>query len=193
MKRGFTIIPNEVFQSSTWKELKLSNREALIDLYSIRNIKDGGFLKGSKWIDVKSNECFISLASLSERWNVTRKTARRYIDNLEKAGFIKVKTSKDGTRIKFLFFDDSGVKITQKVTPYPTQISKHKLPIYNTNNTNNTKKIEPEDCFKTTSTGNLLAKCSKCGGKQFPKDRWKVKDGSTCCRVDYLPLWEWSK
>tara|TARA_R100000734_G_C3288933_1_gene81074 strand:+ start:329 stop:940 length:612 start_codon:yes stop_codon:yes gene_type:complete len=184
MKIGFTMVPNEVFQSSTWKQLKLSNREALIDLYSMRNVNDGGFLNGSKWIDVKANECFVSLNKLGDRWNVTRKTAKRYIDNLAKAGFIKVKTSRDGTRIKFLFFDEYGVKVTQPTTPHATHQSKHKVPTYNTNNTNYTKNNSSQ--VKKTKTGLLMGYCSRCGKQEFPKDEWQVKSGSTCCGLDYV-------
>ena len=39
--------------------------------------------------------------------------------------------------------------------------------------------------FDKTKTGLFKAWCSKCGEKQFPGDKWQLKKGSECCRVDY--------
>ena len=38
--------------------------------------------------------------------------------------------------------------------------------------------------FREGANNNFIAYCSKCGGKQFP-DKYQVKQGSTCCRVEY--------
>ena len=40
--------------------------------------------------------------------------------------------------------------------------------------------------FREGANGGLIAYCSKCGDKQFP-DKFQVKQGSRCCRVEYLP------
>ena len=40
--------------------------------------------------------------------------------------------------------------------------------------------------FRDSTNGDFIAYCSKCGNKQFP-DKFQVKQGSTCCRVEYSP------
>ena len=44
-----------------------------------------------------------------------------------------------------------------------------------------------EQTFKKTPTGLYIAFCSKCGNKEMPNDKWQLKEGSNCHRVDYLP------
>ena len=40
--------------------------------------------------------------------------------------------------------------------------------------------------FKKSVDGGFIAYCSKCGSKQFPKDEYQKKSGSTCCHVEYV-------
>jgi len=40
--------------------------------------------------------------------------------------------------------------------------------------------------FGKTKTGLYLAYCSRCGKKEMPNDSWQLKDGSNCCRVEYV-------
>ena len=40
--------------------------------------------------------------------------------------------------------------------------------------------------FKKTPNGDNIAYCSKCGSKQFPND-YILKQGSSCCHVEYVP------
>lgn len=51
-----------------------------------------------------------------------------------------------------------------------------------------TKKKLFEANFKKTKTGLYKAYCSKCGKKEMPNDKWQLKEGSNCCRVDYQPI-----
>jgi len=46
-------------------------------------------------------------------------------------------------------------------------------------------KKKPE--FRKSSKGYIIAYCSECGAKHTPKDKWQIKDGSTCCRARYVP------
>ena len=41
--------------------------------------------------------------------------------------------------------------------------------------------------FKKTSTGYFIAYCSKCGNKELPTYDWQIRNGSSCCAVEYLP------
>lgn len=49
---------------------------------------------------------------------------------------------------------------------------------------NREKNIKPPE-FKKSNNGSYLAWCSKCFSKQFPND-YQIKQGSECCRVEYL-------
>ena len=42
---------------------------------------------------------------------------------------------------------------------------------------------QPE--FKKSATGDYIAYCSKCGGQEFPRDNFAIKNGSSCCHVEY--------
>ena len=45
------------------------------------------------------------------------------------------------------------------------------------------------DTFKKTKSGLTIAYCSKCGNKHFPNSDYLLKNGSTCCRVEYVPFY----
>ena len=44
-----------------------------------------------------------------------------------------------------------------------------------------------ESKFKKLSSGQgFNAYCSKCGAREFP-NKFQLKEGSSCCRVEYVP------
>ena len=48
--------------------------------------------------------------------------------------------------------------------------------------------IKPfETKFKKTPTNLYIAFCTKCGKKEMPNNKWQLKEGSSCCRVEYAP------
>ncbi len=48
--------------------------------------------------------------------------------------------------------------------------------------------IKPfESKFKKTPTNLYIAFCTKCGKKEMPNNKWQLKEGSSCCRVEYAP------
>jgi hypothetical protein len=51
--------------------------------------------------------------------------------------------------------------------------------------TNEKEKKKPQ--FRKSTTGFYIAYCSKCNSKQMPNNEWQIKEGSTCCRVEYVP------
>ena len=44
-----------------------------------------------------------------------------------------------------------------------------------------------ESKFKKTPTNLYIAFCTKCGKKEMPNNKWQLKEGSSCCRVEYAP------
>jgi len=48
-------------------------------------------------------------------------------------------------------------------------------------------KLKPfESKFKKTPTDLYIAFCSRCGKKEMPNNKWQLKEGSSCCRVEYV-------
>ena len=187
MKLGFTMIPNELFETDTWDQVNKSVLWCLIDLYRMkRNKSGGGFMceATGNWIEVKKNECFGSLDYFASRWSCNRNTANKYLKTMQKAGFIKLKQNRSGTRVKFNFFDDNGLKIETNSTPNLKTNSRQSVGLYNKNNNYNNNNNTPQ--VKKTKTGLLMGFCSACGKQEFPIDDWQVKSGSTCCRVKYV-------
>ena len=41
--------------------------------------------------------------------------------------------------------------------------------------------------FRKSPTGCFIAYCSKCGNKVMPNNEWQIRDGSSCCHVEYVP------
>ena len=41
--------------------------------------------------------------------------------------------------------------------------------------------------FKKTPTGYWKAYCSRCNKKELPNNEWQLRQGSSCCAVDYMP------
>ena len=46
-------------------------------------------------------------------------------------------------------------------------------------------KKKPE--FRKSPTGCFIAYCSKCGNKVMPNNEWQIREGSSCCHVEYVP------
>ena len=49
------------------------------------------------------------------------------------------------------------------------------------------EKLNKQSKFRKTKTGLFIAYCSRCGDKHMPNNEYQLKQGSTCCRVEYLP------
>ena len=190
--KNFTMIPNQVFDSESWQRTDLNAMMALIWLYRLRRTNDGGFIdpKTNQWVEVNSNEWVGSLSYLANLWNKSKNTTRKILRSLEKAKFIKVYTSRKGTKIKFNLFVEYGSKIDSNLNTHINTNSKQTLNTYNTKKTTNTKKIDFSEKYKVSKTGIFIAHCSKCGKKEFPNDTWAVKEGSTCCREPYVAEWD---
>lgn len=50
-----------------------------------------------------------------------------------------------------------------------------------------TQKVSYVSKFRKTNTGLYRAWCSKCGKREYPNNEYQLKNGSSCCAVDYLP------
>ena len=186
------MIPNQIFESESWLRTDLNAMMVLIWLYKIRRTNDGGYIdqKTNRWVEVKENEWVGSLSFLANRFNKSINTTRKILKSLEKGKFIRVYTSRKGTKIKFNLFLEHSSKIDTNLNTHFNTNSKQTLNTYNTKNTTNTKKKHFSEKYIVSKSGTRVARCSKCGKKEFPKDDWAVNQGSTCCREPYVAKWD---
>tara|TARA_R100000995_G_C3483294_1_gene125425 strand:- start:3038 stop:3787 length:750 start_codon:yes stop_codon:yes gene_type:complete len=67
-----------------------------------------------------------------------------------------------------------------------TKIKKWKMCLKNWDfSETNDKKRGFIDKFTKTSAGFYKAYCSKCGKKEFPNNEYQIRNGSSCCAVEY--------
>ena len=173
---NFTPIPNELFQSDFWRESKLSHQAAFIDLFRMRRNSPSVIEVRGHGVTIEIDQAFVGLRKLSERWGVSKDTARRYLKIFEKTRLIKTEKSRLGTRITFLCFTRSVLKSR---TPIGTQTGTPVRTIQN-------GKMNKMKSFRKTNTGLTIAYCSKCNKKHFP-NKWQLKGSSSCCGVDWSP------
>jgi len=88
--------------------------------------------------------------------------------------------------------DDSALSISFYEKQYPNKDLSYISKYLSSGNPKHSKAIElcereKKYKFKECNTGGYVAFCSKCGKKEFP-DQFQVKQGSSCCKVEYLPI-----
>ena len=104
----------------------------------------------------------------------------------------EIKSIGEGTVYSFVdYWTESNMKGTRmKFEMQKTFDIKRRLNKWFNNekewNLKSEKKISFESTFKKTPTGLYKAYCSKCGKREMPNNRWQLKEGSNCCRVDYV-------
>jgi len=173
---NFTAIPNELFESDFWNESKLSHQAAFIDLFRMRRNSPSVIEVKGQPVTIETDQAFVGLRKLSERWGVSINTARRYLKIFEKTRLIKLQRTKLGTKINFLCF-------TRGVSKSDTQTNTHS----NTHsNTIQDGKMNKKKAFRKTKSGLTIAYCFKCNKKHYP-DIWQLKASSECCASDWIP------
>jgi len=172
---NFTAIPNELFESDFWKESKLSHQAAFIDLFRMRRNSPSAIEVKGQPVTIETDQAFVGLRKLSERWGVSINTARRYLNIFKKTRLIKLQKTGLGTKITFLCF-------TRGVSKSDTQTNTHSNTRTNTIQDVKTNKIK---AFRKTNTGLTIAYCSKCNKQHFPND-WQIRASSECCASDWI-------
>ena len=174
---NFTAIPNELFESDFWKESKLSHQAAFIDLFRMRRNSPSVIEVKGQPVTIETDQAFVGLRKLSERWGVSINTARRYLKIFEKTRLIKLQKTKLGTKINFLCF-------TRGVSKSDTQTNTQTNTRTNTIQNVKMNKMNKKAVFKKNRMGLRIAYCSKCGKQHFPDD-WQLKQRSSCCTANW--------
>lgn len=90
-----------------------------IDILLQANHQDRKVLIGNELMNIERGSFHTSIIKLSDRWQVDRKTVKKFLEILEKDGMITLKTSKKGTTLKVSNYEgyqgNSEVQIPNKV------------------------------------------------------------------------------
>lgn len=90
-----------------------------IDILLQANHQDRKVLIGNELMTIERGSFHTSIMKLSDRWQVDRKTVKKFLDLLEKDGMITLKTSKKGTTLKVSNYEgyqaNSEVQIPNKM------------------------------------------------------------------------------
>lgn len=77
-----------------------------IDILLQANHQERKVLIGNDLINIERGGFHTSIMKLSERWQVDRKTVKKFLDLLEKDNMITLKSSKKGTTLKISNYED---------------------------------------------------------------------------------------
>ena len=100
LNNGFTQIPNCILNNERWDSYRYTMHAAIIDLYSNAQIKPTiRYLNDGKTVMLKKGELFFSIRVLSKRWNVATNTVRKWLNEFQEVGWIKIRPTKIGTII----------------------------------------------------------------------------------------------
>ena len=101
--KWFVRVPFELFESSFWMMKPFSKKEAYVDLFKLANASGKSMYETrGVLVTLEEGEVGISLILLAERWGWDRKTVKRFLDSLDKMGYVDCKFDNVGTKIKLL-------------------------------------------------------------------------------------------
>lgn len=87
-----------------------------LDIILMANHKDNKFLLGNELFEVKRGEFHTSELKLAERWNVSKKSVRSFLELLERDHMVELNKSKKGTTIKVSNYNDYQANLSAEGT-----------------------------------------------------------------------------
>lgn len=147
MADGWVCIYRSIQEHWIWKEPQ--KLKWWLDILLLANHKENKFLLGGKLIQLERGEHHTSELKLAERWQVDRKTIRKFLKLLESDGMIELKKTPQGTTIKVVNYNDyqdisedegtteRTAKRTTKRTTKPQQGGQQSPSKVDTNNNDN--------------------------------------------------------
>ena len=87
-----------------------------LDIILMANHKDNKFLLGNELFEVKRGEFHTSELKLAERWNVSKKSVRSFLELLERDHMVELNKSKKGTTIKVSNYNDYQANLSMEGT-----------------------------------------------------------------------------
>lgn len=132
--KGYIYLHRQLLDSAIWNTSERFNlRSAWIDLLLIVNHADNKmFVDGTERI-IHRGQTLTSVRKLSQRWRVTDKTTRRWLDVLQSAGMIAKDSTKRYTLItvlKYAEYQDISAFKGKQSTTVSTEQSPQSVPQY---------------------------------------------------------------
>ena len=98
--KGHFSLARELLQSPLWTADRFSKGQALVDLIGLANWGPGSTVKRGVTITLNAAELAVSERELSQRWQWTRTTVRRFLGALQEEGIITLRRSNLVTILK---------------------------------------------------------------------------------------------
>ena len=119
MCKGFIKIPRRIYEEKQWNVKRVySELDAFYDIYASANARDRTEPDGTK---IRRNQLVISYRSLADKWLWNQMKVKRFIQALERKGFVKVESDRFKTILTIIDFGAEESKgVTQPVTPSVT-------------------------------------------------------------------------
>lgn len=120
MCKGFVKIPRRIYEEKQWNVKRVySELDAFYDIYASAYTRDRTEPDGTK---IKRNQLSISYRTLADRWLWNQMKVKRFVQSLEKKGYIQVESNKFRTIVTIIDFGtDVETTSTTSVTPSVTQ------------------------------------------------------------------------
>ena len=120
MCKGFIKIPRRVYEEKLWNVKRVySELDAFCDIYASAYTRDRTEPDGTK---IKRNQFPCSLRSLADKWIWNQMKVKRFIQSLERKGYITIQADRYKTIITILDFGADDTSVTQGVTPTVTPL-----------------------------------------------------------------------
>lgn len=104
MAEGWIKLHRSIRKNWIWEDAQ--KLKWWLDILLQANHKDNKILLGNELLNVERGSFHTSEIKLSNRWNVDRKTVRRFLELLQKDNMISIEKSKKGTTIKISNYND---------------------------------------------------------------------------------------
>ena len=111
---GWIKIYRDIQENWIWQDA--NKLKWWLDIILMANHKDNKFLLGNELFEVKRGEFHTSELKLAERWNVSKKSVRSFLELLERDHMVELNKSKKGTTIKVSNYNDYQANLSMEGT-----------------------------------------------------------------------------
>ena len=121
MTKGFVMLSKELMDSEYYFSERFTRMQAYIDLCLLAEWKDRKFIKRGQLVELKAGQLAKSEEELAERWQWSRNTVRKYLNEQQSIGNIEQQKSRLITIITVRFGLNVAQQIEQQTPPKTEQ------------------------------------------------------------------------
>jgi len=193
MDRGWIKLHRKLMDNELWKAEPFTKGQAMVDLLMLANHKDGFIYKRGNHLNVSRGQVGWSQIKLSERWGWSRPKIKRFINDLEKDGFLLQQNNNVSSLITILNYNIYQGDVTPDVAAEKQQKSSRRYTNKNDKNVKNEKNtnrfIPPtvEEvsvyCEERDNGINAQAFVNHYETTGWKRGNTKIKDWKACVRT----------